>query len=107
MIDFIIQVFGVSHSTVVGAGAGGGVSMLLPREHFAMRLVHGAGGATIAVASTPLFSYVLEYPAKLDLPVSFLVGVFGFPAAQAAFRAFHAADLWGFLRDRFGGGKQQ
>lgn len=106
MIDIITQLFGVSQHTVIGAGTGGGVSMLLPRERLVARVLNGVGGAMIAVTSAPLASYALEYPAKLDLPIAFLLGMFGFPAAQAVFKAFRAADLWEFISTRFGGKKQ-
>lgn len=106
MIEFLSGLFSISHQTVIGASAGGVVSVTAPGgSGILARGVKAICSALIALSTAPLVSFVLEYPPKLDLPVAFLIGLFGFPAAGAIFRMLRGADLWAVIVNRFGGSK--
>lgn len=106
MIEFLAGLFSISHQTVIGASAGGVVSIAAPgaADIFA-RVGKAFCSVVIALSTAPFASFMLAYPPKLDLSVAFLIGLFGFPTAGAIFRMLGGADLWAFIVNRFGGQK--
>lgn len=64
-----------------------------------------AFGAVFSYFLSPLAMDLFGFKEGLANSISFLIGAFGMSLADAVYRALKAADIWGFIQNRFGGPK--
>lgn len=74
---------------------------------FGKRLTAIASGAAAAHYLTPMVMDHLDITTTGAGGVSFLLGLFGMSIAASIIRAIKNADLWAFVRSRWGGGKEE
>ena len=109
MIDFDTSKLWASVELWVAGAVGAAASLRFSDDinTFGKRLTAIASGAAAAHYLTPMVMEHLGIASTRSGGVAFLLGLFGMSIAASIIRAIKTADLWAFVRSRWGGGKEE
>lgn len=104
-VEALLGALGLTLKTLVAGAVGAFVSLrffegLSPWERWTTFL---GGWAIAAYLTTPVTSY-LELPAKVEVGISLLLGLFGMSLAAALMRVVRETDWISMLKRKTGGG---